>query len=601
MNVSKLKIVYEFIKPYPWHIVVISILILIYAALEGVGLGVLYYVLDSSMASDQSGQKEVLFSGHLERIIEVFPISDKLIAACTFLIIIIGVKNLFGYVGQVFSVWTGYRIWEDNQEKIFKKYITSDYQQFLDNKQGEVVYRIYTAPNYLGFLLSAVPQVLTEGIRILIITFVLFSLTFQMSLMIITFCFLYYLFTQYIAKNISYNLGKGRTEASQRQNVLITEMFNGARQIKLFSAEKRWIDEFFKAMRKYFSLAIKDSMWLYMPRHSLDFVFISGLAGILIYVQLTNPMGLYAMFPVLGIFAYGFLRIMPSLNIISTNWIQLANVLPNLEILHSVLNKNMHEIEDGKVELTSFNDAIVFNDVTFGYPRRGHVLKNFSMRIEKGKQTALVGPSGVGKTTVFDLIIRLFDPNEGTITIDGTNLKDIKITTWLKKIGYVSQDTFIFNATIAENISFGSKEASHEEVVNAAQEANAHEFISQFPDGYETIVGDRGLKLSGGQRQRIAIARALVRKPEILILDEATSALDSAAEAQVQDAINKVAQNRTVIMIAHRLSTVKNADVIYVLEDGNIIESGSHDQLLKADGKYRRYHDTQLKTANIGG
>jgi len=597
MKLSNFKVIYSFIRSYPRYIAVIAFLILVYAVLEGLSLGVLFSILESTMAVPQAaaGGK---FTVYFDKLINLMPTADRLIGGCLLLIIVVGLKDIAGYLSQVLGSMTGYKIWKDNQIKIFKKYIESDYQQFLDAKQGEVLYRIYTAPSFLGFLLNAIPQIATELIKILVLAVILFSLAFKMSLAVISFCVLYYFLTRFIARSISYNLGRGRIEAGEEQNVLIAEMFIGIRQIKLFNSEARWVNKFFAAMKKYFSLAVKDSVWLAIPKHSLDFVFMAGFGVILIVVKLSNPEGLYTMLPVLGAFAYSFLRIMPSLNQLSTNWMQLMGVLPNLEMLYSILTSNTQKIQDGKSEVKDFKEGIRFDNVTFFYPGREQVLRDFTVDFKKGKQTAIVGPSGAGKTTIVDLIIRLFDPSQGKILVDGVDLRELKIKSWLKRIGYVSQDTFIFNATLAENIAFGF-EASREDIVQAAKEANAHEFIAQFPQGYETIVGDRGMKLSGGQRQRIAIARALIRKPEILILDEATSSLDTVSEAQVQEAINNITKNHTVIIIAHRLSTVRHADHILVLDEGRIVESGAHEQLLALNGKYRQYYAAQAKPAGV--
>jgi ABC-type multidrug transport system fused ATPase/permease subunit len=206
--------------------------------------------------------------------------------------------------------------------------------------------------------------------------------------------------------------------------------------------------------------------------------------------------------------------------------------------------------------------------------------------INKGETIAIVGPSGAGKSTLMDLLVRLYDPTHGNIKVDKIGLKDIKIDTWRNKIGYVSQDPFIFHATIDENISFAENKYSEEEIIAAARNANAHEFICEFPDGYQTVVGDKGMKLSGGQKQRITIARAIIRKPELIIFDEATSSLDTISENLVQKAIDEISKKYTVIIIAHRLSTIQNADRIIVLDNKRIAEEGKHSELLSFKGVY---------------
>ncbi|MFQ6097210.1 MAG: ABC transporter ATP-binding protein, partial [Armatimonadota bacterium] len=227
----------------------------------------------------------------------------------------------------------------------------------------------------------------------------------------------------------------------------------------------------------------------------------------------------------------------------------------------------------------------------------GHpVLENISFVAEPGKMIALVGPSGGGKSTIVNLIPRFYDPVDGRILIDGHDLRDLKINSLRQHIGIVLQETFLFSGTIRDNIKYGKAKATDEEVINAAIAANAHDFIMEFPEGYETEIGERGVGLSGGQRQRISIARAILRNPKILILDEATSSLDSQAEAQIQEALDKLMANRTTFVIAHRLSTVMNADEILVIDEGKIVERGTHEQLVKKDGGlYQRLCRVQFK------
>ena len=245
-----------------------------------------------------------------------------------------------------------------------------------------------------------------------------------------------------------------------------------------------------------------------------------------------------------------------------------------------------------------FTDKVVFNDVNFRYDTADHdAVKHASFEIPRGKMVAVVGGTGSGKTTMSGLLARFFDPQSGSITMDGVNLKDMRIGDLRRLVGSVQQETILFNDTIEENIKYGSPNATHEEVVAAAKMANAHEFIMSQPEGYNRMAGEKGFALSGGERQRVAIARAILRNPPILILDEATSALDTVTEKLVQDALNNLMSNRTVFAIAHRLSTIRNADLILVMRDGAIIERGNHDELYALDGVYRKLCDMQKTSA----
>jgi ABC-type multidrug transport system fused ATPase/permease subunit len=276
----------------------------------------------------------------------------------------------------------------------------------------------------------------------------------------------------------------------------------------------------------------------------------------------------------------------------------IMSAMPNLNSVKSVLeDKSYTNIENGTVQFETKSPNIWFDHVTFRHDAtRAAIFNDLSLHIEAKKTTAIIGISGSGKSTIIDLILRLYDVQAGAIFIDNINIKEYDIATLRKKIGFVSQETFIFNASIEENIVFGQT-FSHLEVIKAAELANIHDFIVNLPQQYKTVVGDRGVKLSGGERQRIAIARAIIRKPELLILDEATSSLDNLSEKAVQDAINNVVKKCTTVIVAHRLSTIKDADHIYVLENGKCIEGGTHEDLMVYHGKYWRLYTGQTLNA----
>ena len=256
---------------------------------------------------------------------------------------------------------------------------------------------------------------------------------------------------------------------------------------------------------------------------------------------------------------------------------------------------DIQDAEDA-VAIDSTDGEIVFDNVSFNYDDDTEkVLKNVSFRIESGKTIALVGPSGGGKTTICSLIPRFYDVTEGSITLDGRNIKDITQKSLRQNIGIVQQDVYMFYGTIRENIAYGKAGATEEEIIEAAKKANIHDFIVSLPDGYDTFVGERGTRLSGGQKQRISIARVFLKNPPVLILDEATSALDNESERYIQKSLEQLSEGRTTLVIAHRLSTIRNADKIYVIEEGRIKEEGSHTELLETNGLYAKYYNMQFE------
>ncbi|MGH8015740.1 MAG: ABC transporter ATP-binding protein, partial [Candidatus Zixiibacteriota bacterium] len=249
----------------------------------------------------------------------------------------------------------------------------------------------------------------------------------------------------------------------------------------------------------------------------------------------------------------------------------------------------------GAGSIQEFKNAISYEKVTFSYNGTEPVLREVSFNVKPGEVVAFVGPSGGGKSTLLDLLPRFYDPQQGKIVIDGNDIKQLGLSSLRNLMGIVTQETLLFNDTIANNIAYGHDEVSRDKIIEAARMANAHDFIAEFNKGYETIVGNRGVMLSGGQRQRIAIARALLKNPQILIFDEATSALDTKSEILVQEAIDRLMSGRTVLVIAHRLSTIKHADRIIVIDDGRITESGTHDSLMKNNGLYNRLYSMQFR------
>jgi len=287
---------------------------------------------------------------------------------------------------------------------------------------------------------------------------------------------------------------------------------------------------------------------------------------------------------------------MPSLKLFGQMFNSVKEGIAASERVFNILDTKPDIVDSpDAIEIKSFDQKIEFKDVSFKYEKSSIILEDINLTINKGEIVAIVGPSGAGKSSLIDLIPRFYDPGAGVVLIDGTDVRKIKIASLRKLLGIVTQETLLFNDSIRNNIAYGSLDVPLEKIVEAAQTANAHNFISELTVGYDTIIGDRGVKLSGGERQRISIARAILKNPPILILDEATSSLDTESEILVQQAIERLMSGRTSIVIAHRLSTVQHADKIIVLNEGKIVEEGNHSYLLENDGLYKKLYTMQFK------
>ena len=519
-------------------------------------------------------------------------------AVCVALIVVFSAKNISLYIKNITLSIVQYRLIRDLRNKLYSHFHYLSLSYFNKNKSGELTAVLVNDIDNMRNSLSIMFQKLfVEPINIIILMSLLFIVSTKLALIAL----LIIPVSGIIIFGISHSIRR-RSARSQAQlagmTSMIAETIGSMRIVKAFATKGFEINRFAKETQKYYKLMIRRDRLRFVSSPVSE-TFGATIAALLLWV------GARDVLVIESISSEDFLRFIlllfslfqPLKNL--TNVVnELQNGLASADRVFAIMDiKSDIQDVDNAFKVKDLNSSLSFNDVSFTYGNKDEkVLNNINFKINKGEIFALVGPSGAGKSTLVDLIPRFYDTLSGSIKIDGKDIKDLELKSLRSLMGIVTQETFLFDDTVKANISYGVENISDDEIKDASKAANAHEFIKKLPDGYNTIIGERGVSLSGGQKQRIAIARAIVKNPPILILDEATSSLDSESEKHVQSAIENLMSERTVFVIAHRLSTVHNANKILVLENGQIVQEGKHDDLINVDGLYKQLHKMQFQT-----
>lgn len=587
-----------FLKPYKLHMVLLFLIGILMAIFDFINIALLYPIL--SISTNQTYHPDNVFYNfifYLDSLCSVvFNIQDHLVTSCILFIGFAFLSFFFGLLYILLSLRITTKITIESKKNIFNKQINADYQYYLDHKQGDLIYNTTRAPSFIADVFNNLTKMSIDIMLSISTIILLLSISFKGSLVLLVAGAGYFSLTRFLSMKVSYNTGTGRYKASQQENVILNEYINGIKPIKVYGVSQRWKQQYEETIDTFWKLWRIDSFWLQVPSLLLYLCIFVAIGAVVIIIKLYYPLDFITYLPILGTFALAILKLLPRLANFGNYQMGIMSALPNLGIVRQILEDSTYlKVKNGSLPFNTIKPDIEINQITFSYQNREPLFTDLSIHIDSGKTTALVGTSGSGKSTIIDLLLRIYDVENGEILIDNINIRQYDIKTLHQKMGYVSQETFIYHASILDNIAFG-REYSQEKIINAAKLANIHEMITQLPLQYDTQVGDRGLKLSGGERQRIAIARAIIGDPELLILDEATSSLDNVSEKVVQDAINNVAKKCTTIIVAHRLSTVRDADIIYVLDKGKIIESGTHDQLIDRKNKYWEMYTRQANS-----
>lgn len=569
------------LKPYRLSIAAVALLALAAALLEGVQLALFFPVFHTLLQGPLEGSL-----GWLSRLVDLLP-GDPFQSAVLLLLAATVLKFGVFLLRDWKLARTSGAVQLGLKRDLLRLYADSGYLFFLDQKHGQLIYNVTTAANKVGTLVQKAAQLTAEIVRVLAIGALLVVAAPAPTLALAVMAGGYLLVTRWIARKVSYHTGRGRVVAGAEQTSTLNEFLEGIRQIMTFGAQEAWLKRFDTHSRRFNDLYVKDSVWLAIPRSTLDLFVVGSLFGGLWLIRELHPGWLAGHLPEMAFFAMAFLRLFPSLTQIGHLRMEVAGLAGEAEAVQGALSRPALRPLGGGGRLDGFQEGIELQGVGYSYPGRGKVLEGLELVFSKGTITAILGPSGGGKSTLACLLLGLLEPTEGRIVVDGRDLRELDLESWRRRIGFVSQDIFIFHGTVAENIAFGRKGFGAEQIRRAAEVANAREFIERLPQGYDTVVGERGMKLSGGQQQRLAIARAVLHDPEILLFDEATSFLDTESERLVQEAIDRISGDRTVILITHRLSAAQGAEEVIVLERGRIVDRGKPaDRLRARSGRY---------------
>lgn len=543
-----------------------------------------------------AGQFDFLaqFKNYIGHAIQTVGKEGALKIVCTIILISVLLSNFFRYLSQRFMEDLRVHTLLNLRRTVFNNVMNLHLGYFNNERKGDIISKVSSDVQVVQYTVTNTLQVVfKEPLQLLFYIFVLFSISVKLTL----FSLLVIPVSGFIISKIVKRLKQQATAAHESFAKMIgflDESLSGIKIIKAFNATER-VKSKFDAENHFYSHLNRR-----MARRQQLASPVSQALGILVVVIIVLYGGSLVIngskeFTASDFIMYiaVFSQVMQPVKAISDSFSGIHSGIAAGERVMALIDTKPEMVNKADaVELKDFNQSIVLENVSFNYSEK-QVLKNINLTINKGETLAMVGPSGGGKSTLMDLLPRFHDPKSGTMKIDGIDYKDLTVESIRNQMGTVNQESFLFNDTIFNNIAFTKPDATKEEVIAAAKIANAHDFILQAENGYETFVGDRGNRLSGGQRQRICIARAVLSNPPIMLLDEATSALDTESEKLVQDALNNLMKSRTSIVIAHRLSTIQHADTIIVIEKGEIIEKGSHLELLSKNGLYRRLIDMQ--------
>ena len=586
-NSGKRKFVLELLSPYKKYIVLLLVLSFFAAALDGVSIGMLVPLLSGIQQIKNYGQlPEILQS--IIKIFSSFSLEKQILLSLTIVVVALVLKNLVLAVFYYVGYWLTAKTTQNLRGRVIDTMMSVGIGFFNNVKSGELVENIIYNTILTDEAVKKSIEIISQIMSFILLLSLLVIFSWKLTGVTIVLSAVIALGVSIYIKRISL-YGLRLIESGKELTASLQENLAGIYVIKSFAREKEQARQLKDRIGVHASNQLNLSFSNFMVHVITEALGVLAIAVLFLIAIEGTEMDYRLVLTQMLPFIYILARIIPVIKQINQSRGIIVSRLPAFDAVYDLIRlDNKPVIKDGDKPYTGLKSGIRFESVTFSYDDTERTaLIDADFFIPKGKTTAIVGKSGAGKSTIINLLLRFYDPQRGGILIDGEPLTGLRIDSYRRSIGIVSQDTFIFNDTVRNNIAFGlSGEQSDEIITEAAGRAGADEFISRLPQGYDTILGERGVRLSGGQRQRISIARAILKNPDILVLDEATSSLDTKTEELIHNAITDLSRNRTVVIIAHRLSTIKNADQLIVLKDGRVSETGSETELMELKGEY---------------
>ena len=595
----------KFCKPYKLMVAVSIVSSLLFALLNAITIWLVGSLITSIMSPSTAkpDSDTSFFSSFQDLLMPSSPSEEPeraLGVLCIMLITTFLLKNIFFYINNISLSYVQNRMIVDIRNKLFNHLTKLPLSFYHKNKTGEITsIAINDVTNMRTAFAQSIQNIINQPLSIIIMMIMLFMINVKLTLIMLISAPISFTLISFLVNSIKRKAKRSSIKIAGLTSIL-QEMLTGIKIVKSFISEKIENSRFKKQNDMFFDLVMKQDKlrFLTTPINEMIGVILGALllwiggSAVLSSSASTQPLEAEK-FVRFIIFLFAMLQPVRKLTNVAS---VMQQGIASSDRVFSILNVNLDNKDNENVsDANDFNSSIKFEDVSFTYESaKKPALKNINFEINKGEYVALIGESGAGKSTTIDLIMRFFTPQQGSIKFDGADLKSLSKESIRKQVGIVPQDIILFNDSVKNNISYGTENPSLEDIKRAAEAANAIDFINELPEGFDTIVGERGTKLSGGQKQRLSIARAIFRNPKILIMDEATSSLDSEAEKKVKDAIDKLVKDRTVIVIAHRLSTIINADKILVFENGEIVDSGKHDALIESSKAYKNLYQLQF-------